>query len=440
MGACVAVAFSGGRDSTALLHATACAARESGGLQVLALHVHHGLSSSADSWLRHAESLCAEWASQGLPVSLLSRRVVLSLSAGQSLEAEARRARYGALTEMATQAGCDLILLAHHRRDQAETLLLQALRGGGVSGLAGMPQQVWRDDICWARPWLAYPREAIEAYVARHELSFVDDDSNEDERFARNRLRRQVWPALVAAFPQAEASLATSASHVADCLPGVLAWQSALLDGLCMPAQPAQLNAVAWSALSAAERRASLALWYRLQAGQPLPGTWLERLAQEVPAMLFRQHPGRWRELGLSLYRGVLTLEAPAPFDLASPTPLPDAQHLCIQNAGDWPLPDWHGVLRVSLASEGGVSPSLLKGLSLRPRSGGEQFQAGPGRPPRSLKKQFQSAGVPTWDRQGPLLYAGEQLVFVPGLGVDARCLAAPGQPQWALDWVPATC
>ena len=117
---------------------------------------------------------------------------------------------------MALARGVDLVLLAHHRRDQAETFLLQALRGGGVAALSAMPKVVRRDGITWARPWLAQSREAIEAYARRHRLRWIDDESNDDDRFARNRLRRRVWPALVEAFADAEGSLADAAQRVQD--------------------------------------------------------------------------------------------------------------------------------------------------------------------------------------------------------------------------------
>jgi tRNA(Ile)-lysidine synthase len=117
--------------------------------------------------------------------------------AGESVEAWARRSRYRALREMALARGVDLVLLAHHRRDQAETFLLQALRGGGVAALSAMPKVARRDGVTWARRGSATPREAIEAYARRHRLRWIDDDSNDDDRFARNRLRRHVWPALV---------------------------------------------------------------------------------------------------------------------------------------------------------------------------------------------------------------------------------------------------
>ena len=242
---CIAVAYSGGRDSTALLHATAVAARDWPGTTVLALHVHHGLSAQADDWLRHAEAVCESWAAEGLPVRLLSRCVSLSLSAGDSVEAVARAARHAALQDMAREADADLLLLAHHRQDQAETLLLQALRGGGLAGLAGMPRDVIREGVRWVRPWLDHPRSAVETYVAAHRLDYIDDDSNTDARYARNLLRMSVWPALVGAFPDAEANLAASARRLSDALPVMDAWREQALPPLLTSFEPAALEAAA---------------------------------------------------------------------------------------------------------------------------------------------------------------------------------------------------
>lgn len=458
----VAVAYSAGRDSTALLHATACAAREAGGLEVWALHVHHGLSAHADAWLAHAEQTCAQWASLGLPVRLLARRVMVPLAAGDSVESEARRARYAALSEMAHEVGVDLVLLAHHRRDQAETVLLQALRGAGVKGLAAMPVEAERDGLRWARPWLRHPRQAIEAYVDHHGLAFVDDDSNADGRFARNRLRLDVWPALEAAFPHAEAGLAASAARVQDVLPVVDAWAEVALSSMRVDAAKGTsangpgLDAAQWAELSGAQRRLVLAHWYRAWRGRGLPASWLERLAHEVPGLVYRQHATRWPEIALALYRGVfLPLDGGAvgqlgqseahagtraasscdALDLVGRSP-GTACALSVLAPGDHALPSWGGVLRVTEVAQGGVSPGLLAHARGIARCGGEQFQMGSGRPPRALKKQFQSLGVPEWRRHGPLIWAEGQLVFVPGLGVDARCLALAGAPQWGLEWV----
>lgn len=433
----LAVAYSCGRDSTALLHVTAREAAEVPGMHVFALHVHHGLSPQADAWLAHAEATCRQWAEQGLPVSLLSRRVTVPRETGSSLEAEARRVRHAALADMAREADVDLLLLAQHRRDQAETFLLQALRGGGVAGLASMPKDDWRDGVRWVRPWLDLPREAIEDHVVRHGLQFVDDESNGDRRFARNRLRLDVWPALLAAFPEAEAALAQSAVRVADALPALRAWQADALQRWSGEAEPGALNAVAWSALPDGERRQVMLAWL----GQHGAGgaSWVDRLSHEVPRALVGQGSARWPELGLSLYRGVLRCvpKGEGGGEAVGFTPRPEVV-LSIDRPGDWPVPGWRGCLRVEEALQGGVAPHHLQsGLQARARSGGEGFQMGPGRPVRDLKRQFQAVGVPAWARSAPLFFSGESLVFVPGLGVDARFQAPAGAPQWGLRWLP---
>ena len=415
---------------------------------VLALHVHHGLSTQADAWLAHAEHVCLDWAKQGLPVRLVSQRVQVDLSSGASVEAQARRARYQALADMAREAGAGLVLLAHHRRDQAETFLLQALRGAGLNGLASMPADVEREGVRWVRPWLAHPREAIEAYVAHHGLSWVDDDSNAHTRFARNRLRLDVWPALLAAFPQAEASLAASARRLQDVLPGVESWRDELVASLLVPGANAgverasahwYLNARQWAELSGAQRREALMHWYRTVADQSLAATWVERLAHEVPGLVFQQKSLQWPEIGVGLYRGELVfLGAAKDAGGARWQPMPGAVSLNIDAPGLYTLAPWPGHLRVSPVFSGGVRLATLKEAQARPRAGGEQFQAGPGRPARALKKQYQALGVPQWCRGGPLIWSGADLLFVPGLGVDARCVAPEGEPQWGLEWVPA--
>ena len=215
VGHTVAVAFSGGRDSLALLHAT-CRVAQLLGLQVVALHVHHGLLPEADSWLRSAQQRCARWQRRGWPLRLRWARLEGSPAPGDSLEAWARQGRYGALGRLAKDEGATLLLLAQHRRDQAETLLLQALRGGGPAGLSAMPLVADRGGLRWARPWLGQPRTAIDAYVQRHRLQPVEDPSNDDPRLARNRLRLQVWPALTAAFGDAESTLAAAAQRAQE--------------------------------------------------------------------------------------------------------------------------------------------------------------------------------------------------------------------------------
>jgi len=425
----VAVAFSGGRDSTALLRATLVAAQALG-IEVLALHVHHGLSAHADDWLADCAAQCARWARGGRPLRFVAHRLEDRPQPGDSIEAWARKARYHALREMALANGASLVLLAHHRRDQAETLLLQALRGAGVAGLAGMPQRVERDGITWARPWLARPREDIEAYGRKHRLRPIEDDSNNDPRFARNRLRLHLWAPLTEAFPDAEATLADAAGWAQQAL--VCIHELAALD-LASLVQPAGFDVVKWRALPEARRGNALRSWLGAQLGSPAPASVVTRLLAELAP----RQSARWPAPGgeLRSYRGVLSFKPAAELVSATAPPTSAESTLQILRAGRHPLPGWGGSLQLTRVKEGGVPLAWLAQLDLRPRTGGEQFQAGFGRPPRSLKKQFQAAGVPAWMRDGPLVYAGGQLDFVPGLGLDARVIGLPGQPQVVMHW-----
>jgi tRNA(Ile)-lysidine synthase len=425
----VAVAWSGGRDSTALLYATVLSSQAMG-LDVVALHVHHGLSAHADDWLAHCQRQCAVWQAHGLPIHFQFVRLVSRPSTGQSIEAWARRERYAALRRMALERGADVVLLAHHRRDQAETLLLQALRGAGVAGLAGMPERSARDGVTWLRPWLRTPRTDIEAYAREHQLSWIDDDSNDDPRFARNRLRLQAWPALSAAFPDAEGSLADAASWAQEAV--------ACLDELARAdlqsaADGKRLRVEALEALSPARRSNALRHWLRQQLGRPAEASLVSRLLHELKL----PGPHRWptHDGELRQYRGQLMfMAAEVP---ALSVGAPEAQ-LSVTRAGRYRLPGWQADLFVKRVREGGVPLAWLAHLSLVPRRGGERFQAGLGRPPRSLKKQFQAAGVPSWAREAPLLFSGGQLLFVPGLGLDARAIGLPGQAQVSLAWLPS--
>ena len=422
----VAVAYSGGRDSTALLHATLKAAAEQG-VQVLALHVNHGLNPQADEWQRHGAAQCKAWARRGLPIEFVAQRIVEKPARGDSVEAWARQARYKALRRMAIEHGASLVLLAHHRRDQAETFVLQALRAAGVAGLSGMPGAIERDGLTWSRPWLDVPRESIEAYVRRHRLRHVDDDSNEDARFARNRLRHAVWPALSTAFPQAESALADAAAWAQEattCLAELASIDLASAD------KNGDLDLRAWRTLSAARRGNLLRAWLRSRTGQPAPATLVRRLMEELPEAGSATWPLAHGEL--RCYRGALRFVVGTDND--SP---PREATLSVRRAGTYALPGWRGRLQATRVKEGGVPLAWLAHLALKPREGGEQFQAGIGRPARSLKKQFQAAAVPAWERDGPLIYSGGQLVFVPGLGIDARVVAPPGQTQMALRWLP---
>jgi tRNA(Ile)-lysidine synthase len=424
VGGRVAVAVSGGRDSTALLHCTRQAAKALG-LEVWALHVHHGLLPQADEWLGRMRRQARRWG-----VAFDHRRLQGAPAPAQSVEAWARVGRYRALAEMARAAGCGLVLLAHHRRDQAETWLLQALRGAGPAGLSAMPAIALRQGLTWARPWLNRPREDIDAYVRRHRLATIEDPSNSDPRFARSRLRLEVWPALTGAFADAEAVLAAAAGRAQEA--AALAAEVAAHDlpGL---ASGVALQVDRWQALSPARRLNALRAWLRAALAQAPPETLVSRLA---PALMTKAS-GRWPAPGaeLRLHRGLLTAHL-APAASAHGRLLLETGPLHLAEPGDHDLPGWGGWFRVGPVGQGGVAPERLLGLQARLRQGGERFKLGPRASGRSLKQQFQALAVPPWQREGPLLYTADgDLLYVPGLGLNAALWAEPGSTQFGVAW-----
>jgi tRNA(Ile)-lysidine synthase len=294
----VAVAFSGGADSTALLLATVRQARPLK-LPVLALHVHHGLMPEADAWVAHAEAVCAQ-----LGVPLHVHRLQGAPEPGDSVEAWARRHRYPALAAMAQQAGATLVLLAHHAEDQAETVLLQALRGGGPAGLAAMPARWQALGVHWARPWLHQPKERLATLVGAAGLPVVRDPSNADPRFARGRLRTQVWPVLQMAFPQVATVLGEVARHAAQAR--TLADEVAQLDLPGCRDEAGRLVHRLWSALPPARRRNALNAWLAALLPDGVPVALTDRLLDE-----WTGQGGRWPAPGgwLHASRGRLAVE-----------------------------------------------------------------------------------------------------------------------------------
>ena len=207
----LAVAFSGGADSTALL--LACAEKWPG--RVMAIHVHHGLQPAADDFVRHCEKFCSD-----LGVPLVVCRVHARHASGQSPEDAARNARYAALQSAATDANgpmvCRAVSLAQHADDQVETILLALSRGAGLPGLAAMPARWERDGLVYHRPLMAVRASDIRAWLAQRGVTFVEDPSNADEGLTRNRIRARLLPALAAALPQFRDTFARSASHAAQ--------------------------------------------------------------------------------------------------------------------------------------------------------------------------------------------------------------------------------
>lgn len=203
----LAVAFSGGADSTALLHA-ACALWPG---QVSAIHVHHGLQAAADDFLENCRAVCA-----ALKAPLRVVRIDARHQAGESPEDAARKARYAALSDAAQALGVSQVLLAQHADDQIETILLALSRGAGLAGLSAMPACFERGGVHFLRPLLEVSGASLRQWLVLHGLAFVDDPSNLDERYTRNLIRARLLPVLAQTFPHMRQTFARSARHAAQ--------------------------------------------------------------------------------------------------------------------------------------------------------------------------------------------------------------------------------
>lgn len=272
----VAVAYSAGADSTALL----LAAKALWPGRVVALHVHHGLQAAADGFEATASTVC-----RGLEVPLHVSRVLAAPAPGQSPEDAARIHRYTALADMARSVGAGVVLLAQHADDQAETVLLALSRGAGLPGLAAMPDRFERYGVRFGRPLLDVPAGALRSWVEAGDIPFVDDPSNADTRFTRNRIRATLLPAWEACFPGFRPMLARSARHAAQA--------QRLLDDLARIDLAGVGDPPAIAALQALtrERQANaLRHWLRMHWGVVPTAAQMEQVLDQVAACRTRGH------------------------------------------------------------------------------------------------------------------------------------------------------
>jgi tRNA(Ile)-lysidine synthase len=411
----VAIALSGGIDSIVLLDAAKLLAA-SHWIVLSAIHVHHGLSPNADRW---AEFCAAQCTARSVPLTL--RRLRLERQRGRSLEAEARAARYACLTGVDT----DIVALAHHADDQAETVLLQLLRGAGPPGLSAMPSfRPGRPALL--RPFLDHTRAEIAAYAASRQLSWIDDESNADRRLARNALRHEIAPLLAARFPGYPNTLVRAARHQAEA--ALLLDELAAADGNGAVSVDG-LERAHLAALPPARARNLLRWFLRAQGLRPPSEAKLaDMLRQLVGAAADARTRIRIDELEVGCHRGRIAVHAPAP----------EAFERVWLGETEVLLPG--GVLGFKRAHGVGLATAKLAQarVTLRSRVGGEKIRLASDRPTRALKQLLQEAHVPPWMRQAlPLVWCGDELAAVPGLGIALKFQAAPGEPGWSLDWRP---
>jgi tRNA(Ile)-lysidine synthase len=415
------VGFSGGLDSTVLLDVLA-GLRDRLGFALEAMHVHHGLSPNADAWASSCEAFA-----QGLGVPIRIERVRFDHGDPAGLEAAARRARRAALSG----SGADAIALAHHRDDQAETVLLQALRGTGLKGLAGMGPVHEALGVRWVRPLLEVPRAALEAHAGARSLVWVEDESNDSVDFDRNFLRREGLPLLASRFPQAGSSLARLARHAASAgrLLEALARQDAgaALEAARLPAAPLR-------ALPPGRAANVLRHWIEANGGA-MPSE--ARLAE-----MLRQLLGARGDADVRLaHEGYLLARHGDALAIEPAHPVTPDWEVAWRGEAVLSLGDRLGEVRFERRAGVGIAASRVESGRWRfaSRRGGERIRLAAGRPTRTLKNLLQEGDVPAWQRDRlPLLFEDGRLVWVPGIGISADYRAGPGEPGFDPRWTPA--
>jgi len=412
------VAFSGGMDSTVLLHALA-ASREQHGKPVIGVHINHGLHAEADNWDRHCREVAADFC-----VPYIGRKVHVAEDAGSGLEAAARAARYAALLQLVRDG--DWLLSAHHEDDQAETLLLNLLRGSGLAGLAGIAALQKFGPGSLLRPLLGIPGSALHDYAREYELKWIEDPSNQDTRFDRNYLRRQVLPLLAARWPAVAARFRQSAELASES--SQLLADLADLD-LQQLGGPARLSVAALAELSLARQRNVLRRAIRLCGLPPAPATRLYQAVHElIPARSDAQPLVDWPGAELRRYRDQLYVLAPAEAETSATQRCLSDRHSRVD------LGPGQGELTLVNDIAGGISrDAVTAGLEVRYRAGGEEIRPSGRRHTRKLKKLLQDEGVVPWMRQRlPLLFAGDRLVAVADLCIADEYAARQG---WGVRW-----
>lgn len=409
--------YSGGGDSSALLHALASlpAIRERG---LRAIHVNHGMHAQSSTWAEHCRQVCA-----ALDVPLVVCKVDVVMDAGDGPEFAARKARFAAYAKVLTEG--ETLVLAHHADDQIETVLLKLLRGAGPHGLAGMREKrAFNGGWLW-RPWLGFSRDELGDFARSRNIEHIEDPANADANLARSYLRKELMPRLQKHWPQARQSIQHSASlcaaasdYIEQQVPDILARLSA--------DKPGTLAAQAWTDLADALRGPTLERWLR-RLDLPAPSSAQRgELEQQIRHAASDRIPRiAWPGCEIHVWRGRMHARQPRP------KPAPNwAAHW---NGEMLPLPAG-GTL--TLTSERGV---IKPALQVRLRRGGERLRPAGDSHTRALRDLFQHAGLEPWLRFAcPLIYADEELIAVADLYVsdagEALFTRIGARPQWSRD------
>lgn len=413
------VAYSGGLDSCVLLHLLWRLRQQFPALSVRAVHIHHGLSAHAQEWVDHCRQQCLRWQ---IPLTVV--RVTVAPELG-GIEAAAREARYTAL--MAQLASGETLLTAQHLNDQCETLLLALKRGSGPAGLSAMASLSLFGQGELLRPLLDSARSTLEHYARQQGLTWIEDDSNGDERFDRNFLRLRVLPPLFERWPHFADACARSASLCAE--------QEQLLDELLQETLT-QLSDAQGSlaidgmiSMSSPRRDAVLRRWLAAQGALMPSREQLRRLWHEVALSREDAEPRlQWGQVQVRRYRQRLYL---------LPLLASLRRHILPWSGeGALPLPDNLGFID---DHQDGIllrAPHSNEPLSVRFSAVGSFSIVGRQRS-RQIKKLWQEFGIPPWERERiPLIYFGEQLMAAPGVFICKDAQARQGEATISARWV----
>jgi tRNA(Ile)-lysidine synthase len=413
----IGLAVSGGLDSVVLLD-TVCKAVQASSknsTEVWLFHIHHGLQKPADQWLEFCEKLAKKY-----QIHFDFRLLHFADQSQVNIEARARAERYQALNDLCVEHDIEDLLLAHHQNDQAETVLLQLLRGSGVAGLSGMPfhraNAKDANPITLWRPLLNQSRAELEAYAKEHKLKWVEDPSNQNMRYRRNAIRKEIIPKLEKIQPGAVVNLARSAD--------LLAQSQVLLDRLAKQdgkhiLQDHRLKLAPLLTLARVDKPAAnnlMRYWLKLNdlampSQERLESWWKDLMAVKEDSSLEWQHDG----VSIHLWR--------------------DRLQVVYSNAGQWIFKDISARSKSLGFPADWVNQAQAEGrVEERLRKGAEKIQIKPNTPRKSLKNLFQASGTPPWERQAPLLYINNELIAVAGVGTSYLHLVATGKrvlPVW---------
>lgn len=418
------IAYSGGHDSRVLLELCADSRLLLKGLTVLAVHVHHGLHSSAEIWSEHCKHICLE---KHIPFHLI--KVNAHAEPGESPEEAARVARYNALRSLLLPG--DALLTAQHQDDQAETVLLQLLRGAGLPGLAAMPSAIPFGAGWLLRPLLDYPREVLHRYAIAHRLVWCEDPSNDNTHFDRNFIRHTILPILKERWPSAAKTVSRSARHCAEAEASLNTFtQDSLKTTLHHDRQSLSIERLLCH--PEAEQKRILRAWIKAK-GLRSPSAHVIRqvLKESISASLERNPIIRWSAGEIRRYRDHLYLFPPtAVFDTSSILPWDGVVPLLLANE--------NGQLRVVRTNKIGINAVKWEQgqFTVRYRQGGEFLRPIGRRATYPLKKLFQEKGIPPWVRERiPLVYLDDELIAVGDHWIAERWAGIEGQDNVALQW-----